>query len=692
MNTTQPPSTESDFRKYKRWFKADAAHLRKWRETAEEDFDFVAGEQWSEDDKQILRDQMRPVITFNRVHPMINAISGMEISNRKEVKYFPREAGDARADEVLTDAAKWFRDVADTDDEDSDAFLDTCVCGVGWTETRLDFEENDQGEPTMAAVNPLEMLWDKSARRKNLTDARRVWRVRKVATSIAQEMFPDAEKTDLNARWASLDLDKDSESELSQEEKDRYISDGTGEDDDEADENEEVTLVHLQYKDKVTEYVVKDPATGKSANIPEADYKKLSERAAMLGIQFQATKRQVTKVKNVFIGGKILHEGMALSDKYFSYQPITAYMDRTNGQPYGLMRLMKEPQRWSNKWMSQSLHILNSMAKGGLMYETGAVENVREFEKNWARPDIPLQLADGALSNGKIKEKPVAQMPASFFQLMELAISAVRDVTGINVELLGMREANQPASLEYQRRQAGMSIMAPMFDNLHRYRRDHGKLMLYLIQNYLNDGRLVRIVGEAGAQYVPLALKADLEYDIIVDDQVNSPDQKLMVWQMITPFLSILPPQVQLALIDYAPLPQSVIEAIKKAASQLGPSQQQQMMEKLTADKAASETEVNMARAQSYIASAQKDMAAAGQTGNAPDLAALQDQWIKAAEVQQNGQIQNNQLAQNAQLTREKLANQLQMHREKLMANARPNPAQMGMTASQQSPNLAPGQ
>jgi hypothetical protein len=128
---------------------------------------------------------------------------------------------------------------------------------------------------------------------------------------------------------------------------------------------------------------------------------------------------------------------------------------------------------------------------------------------------------DGALAGNRIKEKQQFPMPAGFFQMMEFAIQSVRDVTGVSVELLGMREATQAASLEQQRKQAGMTIIAPLFDNLKRYRRDHGKLMLYIIQKVIISTpragwpRLVRIVGEGGAKYVPLALKADAKYDIV---------------------------------------------------------------------------------------------------------------------------------------------------------------------------------
>src|SRR6185369_3493044 len=205
---------DTKLRSYKAWFRADREHSAAWRKQAKEDFDFLAGEQWTEQDKATLRDQMRPIITFNRTNPIINSISGMEINNRQEVKFFPREAGDAAADEVLTSAAEWFRDLSNADDEDSDMFLDSSVCGLGGTETNLSFDDEADGEPYVSCINPLELYWDHGARKKNYTDATRKWRVRKVPVSRAKELaerlgMEDFSVNDLDANWAMDDGDEE---------------------------------------------------------------------------------------------------------------------------------------------------------------------------------------------------------------------------------------------------------------------------------------------------------------------------------------------------------------------------------------------------------------------------------------------------------------------------------------------------
>lgn len=651
-NKTQDKAAR--LRRFKAWFRADKEHCKDWRRDAKEDFEFLAGDQWTEHDKQKLKEEMRPVITFNRTNPIIQSVSGMEIANRKEVKYFPREPGDARPNEILTEGAKWFRDVSDADDEDSDAFLDTMVCGLGATETTLDYEEEQDGDPMVSAINALEILWDKSARKKNFADARRIWRVRKIPMDRAKELFPDADVKELDARWAHLDAEPDDRE--SQEESDRYEGDS---DDREVDESD-VTIVHLEYKKRVKVKTVVDHMTGQKVEVESGKAGTLMERGAMLGRMFTVVgEREVTKVRKVFIGSALLEEEDALCETHFSINLITGYIDRVTGLPYGLMKLMKDPQRWANKWMSQALHILNSNAKGGLIVEQGATDDIRELEKNWAKPNKITIVPSGTISGQRLMEKQQAPMPAGFFNMMEFAISSVRDVTGISVEMLGMREADQAASLEYQRRQAGMVILAPLFDNLKRYRREHGKLMLYIIQHYLNDGRLIRVVGEEGAKYVPLAIQADAKYDIIVDDQINSPDQKLMVWQSLLPILPTLPPQIQLALVDYAPLPSSVIEKIKEAAKTLGPSQEQQKAAMLQLQQMVADIKKTESEAAENVAQAQKAAREAGQGNEGPDIAEMmkvqQAGQIEAAKMQQSGDIQREQMAQQGQLKREEM-------------------------------------
>jgi hypothetical protein len=48
----------------------------------------------------------------------------------------------------------------------------------------------------------------------------------------------------------------------------------------------------------------------------------------------------------------------------------------------------------------------------------------------------------------------------------------------------------------------------------------------------------------------------------------------MAIWQSLVQIFPLLPPTIQLALVDYAPLPTSVIEKVKEAAAQLQQGQQ----------------------------------------------------------------------------------------------------------------------
>jgi hypothetical protein len=588
----EPTDTDALLIKLKSWCREDIDKSSDWRKEAREDFDMTAGCQWSEDDKSKLREANRPVITMNRIDPIVDSVSGSEVSNRQEVQYIPREQGDVQKNEVLTSAAQWFRDECDAEDEESDAFRDTIICGMGWTETRLDYDDNPDGEPKIERVDPLEMVWDTTAKKRNLKDMRRLFHIKRdIPIEEARAMCPgDPEKpfedADYNATWVDSEdgqpANVNDREEYDNDEKSKQTSD------------KRVTLVRAQWWEREAFWRVQDPANPENIlELGDEEHAELKAKVAKLAElnpqmpPLKAVQSQRRVYKQAYIGSVLLEIGDAPCKGHFSFNCITGKRDRNNNTWYGLVRGMKDPQRWSNKWLSQLLHILNTSAKGGIMAERGAFEDDKQAEKSWAKNDTITWAKSGALAGEKIQPKPQVPAPQGFFQLTDFAIDAIRQTSGVNVETLGMREATQAASLEYQRRQSAMTILQPLFDSLRRYRKMQGRQMLYLIQNYLSDGRLIKIVGEEGAKYVPLVRQTSEEYDIIVDDAPSSPNQKEAVWAMLTQLLpvfgKVLPPQTTLALLKYSPLPTAAQDDIKKSLDQ----QQQQPdpeMEKMKAE------------------------------------------------------------------------------------------------------------
>lgn len=575
--------------KLKAWYRADLRKANAWRRSAIESYKFRDGDQWSAEDRQVMEEQGRPVMTFNRTGVLVDAVVGSEVGNRREVRYMPRELDDGLPNEMLTAAAEWFRDQCDAEDEESEAFKDTVTAGMGWTETRLDRSANPDGDPKIERVDPFEMVWDCGAQKANLVDTRRRWRVRRIDVDEARKLAPDADIEDLDAGWADADSAAD---EPSRTDPRHMYRQQPGREDPSAASGfgRKVTIVACQYVEETVYYkalVVTPDPTGSGQ--PEPQLIELDEEkfriAQRHGAVLQSAKLRREEVKQCILGGKLLKAPVPTQTGSFTWNCITGLKDHDKSIFYGVVRRAVDPQRWANKWLSQILHILNSQAKGGVMMERGAPENDRDFEESWARTERVTFVEKGTLSNPngpKIQPKPMAQFPAGFDRLLQYADSMIVKATGINMELLGMREVNQPGVLEYQRKQSGMGILATFFDSLKRYRKIQGRAMLTLIQNHLADGRKVRILGAGRARYVPLtrAEVADVDYDIIVDDAPTAPNEKEKSWQIIQAMIPMLKdmigPKQAMVLAKYSPLPPSFLEDIKASMAEEAPDPQKE--------------------------------------------------------------------------------------------------------------------
>lgn len=574
------------------WWRADADASAKWRAKAKEWFAFRAGDQWTEEDKAMLADQGRPVVVFNRVLTILKAVAGMEINGRHEVTFLPRGTEDVAPNELLSAASKWMDDETDGEDEESEAFDNTATCGLGFVEERLSYDENPAGLYVEEAVDPLEMYWDRSCKKKNLKGARRMFRVRAMPVGDAMRMFKGFTIEQMDAQWAvSYGVDYP---ERSLEEKRKRDADNVNMP---YDDLCEVTIVNAQWVEFETYWIVADIATNSRAEVTEEQYRILQERFRKFGMELGKDIPSVQMSRKVYKEAYLGAEGIMLKPArpapiagQFKWKCITGEINRKTGEWFGLVHILRDPQMWANKWISQILHILNSTAKGGILAENDAFDDVREAEESYAAADQITWVAKNALSGQKpkIMPKPGTPMTEGYVGLLAFAINSFKDVSGINLELLGQQDQNQPGVLEAMRKQAGMTVLATLFDSLRRFRKQVGRTRLFFVQNYLSDGRLIRVAGgSVGDPAKAVALLKDRttgDYDVVVADTPTSPNQKEANWAIIQPLLVVFKeqlmanPQVMAMLLEYSPLPSRIVEAIKQFVeqSQNDPEQQHQ--------------------------------------------------------------------------------------------------------------------
>jgi hypothetical protein len=440
----------------------------------------------------------------------------------------------------------------------------------------MDYDENPEGMLDVERVDIFEMRYDPTAKKRNLADRRWDQRGKWHDRKKAEEQWPDAD-------WSMIPLQdgadghmEDHQSPINVPENAFYRS---GSKEGLNERHGKVFIIEETWFELEPFYSAADPTTGKLVKLEPDQHKKLQEAAKAAGMPaLKSVKRTKRKYKRAFVCGQTtLEDGDAPCPDMFHYQFMTGKRDRNQNVWFGLVRAMKDPQRWSNKFLSQYLHMINSNVKGGIDYEEGAFSDVSQVEKDQSKPGKMLKIEPGFFE--KVRRTDPTQIPNNVFELMEFAITSLRDVTGVNVELLGTADRNQPGILENQRKQSAMAILAPMFDSQRRYRKNAGRLEMYFIKEFLSDGRLIRITGEDNAKFVPLTKRPDFtEYDIVVEEAPTAPNQKEAAFGVI---MQVLPATMKMGvptppeILDYVPgLPQKLVEAWKKLL-QPNPEQQQ---------------------------------------------------------------------------------------------------------------------
>lgn len=519
-----------DTTKIRSWFKQAVDKSNTWRKHAKEDYDFVRGKQWSDDDVEALNEKGRPALTINKIRPHLNILSGYQRVNRYEIGFEPRTSDDYESCELRKGITKYIMDYCDYNDVESAVFLDGVIGGIGWFHVFYDWDyQTMNGEVSIERVSPFDIYTDPEARKANYDDAKYIFRAKWVDKEELCDIYPE-QREDILALSMKYDIDEKQEMVSGEE---LWYQKNT----------KKVRLIECWYKErtKKTKYILPNGEV-----VDNVQY----------GIPFETVDVPTEKIKLAVIIGDIKLEEMdsPYEHGFFPFVPFVVYHYGEGDEPCGVVRDIKDPQRELNKKRSQILHILNTQGNSGVIMEESAMndEQRRNYRLHGSQPGAIIEVEDGSLTQGRLREVQPSAPPIGLIQSAQESEADIPKITGINESMLGISSPTQSGrAIELNQKQAITNI-APFFDNLRKTKRRIAEILWGykgykgLIPQYYTEQKMFRIIGKGGREefvtinepvqtidpmtgQVLTEIKNDLSqanYDVIISDTPFSVSQR----------------------------------------------------------------------------------------------------------------------------------------------------------------------
>jgi hypothetical protein len=306
----------------------------------------------------------------------------------------------------------------------------------------------------------------------------------------------------------------------------------------------------MEYWDTFQRYYVWNPVDRVWGEAPE---KPSTETKAMFEEEFgqpmvveSVTDRKIKWLQ--FIGDEILFDGDSpLPYDGFSIVPVFAYSDvsKRTMNHFGLVRLVRDPQKEINKRWSQALNMLNQQVQPGIYAETDAFVDAQQAQQSMKEAGAITWTNAGALTGGKIKERTVPTFPNAPMQMEQYSQDIMKKITGINPDLMGQdRGRQEPGVVVRLRQQQGMTLLKPLFKSYNKAKQELYKRLLSIIMAYMPDEQIMRILGQNDRYQVdhnagvivdlPTKMSAEfrdvrnLEYNIKAEESPGNMSKRMM--------------------------------------------------------------------------------------------------------------------------------------------------------------------
>lgn len=542
------------------WLKTteSATSENNWRTEAQEDYDFYAGKQDTQEVLDLLESQLRSATVYNEVKPKIDMLIGLASQNKRAPMVFPVESNDESLAEVANGAFKHFRRTARVGRNEVECFEHMVKSGRALLHFYIGGDDPFSPEILSKRIHGRDYWLDPLSVEYDLSDARFLFVDKYFTKEELQYYFPTLDPDEIK----TMSTNNPGNPSFFSQERDKY----------------RVTECWYRKVEKV--FWVMNPLTQRSEALPAKEYhsfmKKIKDGAPMPDgtVLKKEDFPAIEKVRRtvhyaIFSNTKVVSYGPSpYKHGEFPYVQFGAYKDDDENRWFGAITMMKDPQRGINVMRRQLQHLLQTAPKGILVHESGVVLDIDSYEKRSSEPSYHMEIAPGGM--GKIKFTDQPSISPVYGDLISIDTQIMKDSSGIQDSLMGVQTSSrEPGVTLRMRQETGMAVLFILFDNYREARLQAGKQLLSLIQQYITDEQLIRIEGEEGLKTLKVNSQKDPNqpgfndisvgrYDLVLDDAMDSQTMRMAILQMLTEYSQNNPGSIPPDLImEYSDLPPS---------------------------------------------------------------------------------------------------------------------------------------
>lgn len=462
--------------------------------------------QWRKETKDKMGE--KPMLSIPLVRKFINRIAGAQSSAKIDEKAFPRDdMGDAIIAEILTDLKSYAYELNNADYQKARAFRDMLITGRGFIKACWNDENDPLGEITIKRINPFRVFLIGDAEEYDTSKMDEVIDVSYISYDRLVAMYPD-KKEELEGLKNEMDDKGYIGSPVG-----GYDYSPKGEQFDEEVRNNEgkYTIIRSQRYEYVPVTLINMPDKG----YQEIDPKTVREVQKAVGVKLPVIKKKVRRVRELTICGNVVLDEQVGRYKHGKFDIIGWFAYNDNGRITGIAQDLIDIQDEKNKRRSQIIHMLGTAAKNSYWVKKGALDDVESAKRDVGRVGALIEVNGEPSQVAKPIDSNMTALPA-IVGMEEKAEMDFNSVSGLTDASLGQVPDGVKSGRGINQLQQGVEvIISELFEHHLMSSKLLAQLTIALIQQYYDEPRRVRILGDYSAKFIPPELKQMMDMGIV---------------------------------------------------------------------------------------------------------------------------------------------------------------------------------